>query len=140
MLDGGGVCVVSGTVNGSFLPPIRSHTMLTWIKQQIKRWLVFSSQRPSVSCWEVFQATFLKFLHTADDITLQKNRNETNLEGKGGMQICVWKPISCIHYWKDVWDFGETSTVNTRKHEPNCECSSCFFHTHFYLKCLCFKT
>lgn len=52
----------------------------------------------SVSCWEVFQATFLKFLHTADDITLQKNRNETNLEGKGGMQICVWKPISCIHY------------------------------------------
>lgn len=104
MLDGGGVCVVSGTVNGSFHPPIRSHTMLTWIKQQIKRWLVFSSQRPSVSCWEVFQATFLKFLHTADDITLQKNRNETNLEGKGGMQICVWKPISCIHYWKGVWD------------------------------------
>lgn len=33
----------------------------------------------SVSCWEVFQATVLKYLHTADDITLQINRNETTV-------------------------------------------------------------
>lgn len=81
----------------------------------------------SVSCWEVFQATLLKFLHMADDITLQKNRNETSLEGNGGTGI--WKSLSCIHYWKDILDFGETNTVNhTRKHEDKSECS-CFIPT-----------
>lgn len=66
-----------------------SDTMVTWIDEQMKHWLMFSFQHiaASVSCWDVFQATFL---HMLTYISLQKNINETRME-----RVWKWIFVSC---------------------------------------------
>lgn len=125
----GSVCCVWDSrvrVNRSFHPHIRSHTMLAWIKEQMK----YKCPRLSV-CILLgdFPGHLVEFSTHGRWHNIKVKQKWNYLGGewrKGRLYLETYFLYALLNR------YTETSTVNhTRQHEQKWGCSSCFFNTRF---------